>query len=287
MKIKHLAIFGGLLALIVGCGTTNVSKLEKSSMGQGIYETSLAQEYLGLSKWLQSQKQYSKASKIAEKGLTLARHEDIELSEPPRNASQSALLEAYDAKLRFDHLLDSGLKISHPSEAAKGFGTLDCWIMLMGSPWASSCRQMFYTALHEAEVLTSVLSDRGAASEIQSREKIFEVQLPQISMLFFQNKTEHLTLESQKDLLNLIEVIEALQGEVAIQITGYTDGKGAENENLDLSLQRALYVEEELRQAAVNIVRIDVEGQGEFTPLVYTAPDNIDPLNRRVTVVLY
>ena len=62
-------------------------------------------------------------------------------------------------------------------------------------------------------------------------------------------------------------------------VEGYTDGKGSDGYNLDLSSRRASAVVEYLKQQGVETAKLEAKGYGKLKP---RSADPLDPTNRRV-----
>jgi outer membrane protein OmpA-like peptidoglycan-associated protein len=101
--------------------------------------------------------------------------------------------------------------------------------------------------------------------------------------LYFESGTDELTEASKLDLQRVLEEIK--QRPVPdIAVIGHTDTVGDLLTNDALSAQRATTVKGFLIAIGVAAERIDVAGRGEREPIIPTA-DNVDePLNRRVEI---
>lgn len=101
--------------------------------------------------------------------------------------------------------------------------------------------------------------------------------------LYFVSGTDELTDESKVDLQRVLE--ELKQRPVPdIAVIGHTDTVGDNLTNDTLSAQRAATVKTFLIAIGIGADRIQVSGRGEREPVVPTA-DNVDePLNRRVEI---
>ena len=102
-------------------------------------------------------------------------------------------------------------------------------------------------------------------------------------VLYFLENRDDLTAESKVTLTRVINEI-AHQPASEIVVIGHTDRVGTTARNDALSLRRAERVREELVKAGVDATRIRVEGRGDREPLVPTASQVAEPLNRRVEV---
>ena len=84
------------------------------------------------------------------------------------------------------------------------------------------------------------------------------------------------------------EAAEAYQetGDARIVVTGHTDTAGSADRNLELSLQRAEVVANELMRQGVPATDITTLGRGEEDLLVATADGVSEPRNRRVEILV-
>jgi outer membrane protein OmpA-like peptidoglycan-associated protein len=102
-------------------------------------------------------------------------------------------------------------------------------------------------------------------------------------VLYFLENRDDLTAESKVTLTRVIDEI-AHHPASEIVVIGHTDRVGTSARNDALSLRRAERVQEELIKAGVEATRIRLEGRGDREPLVPTANQVAEPLNRRVEV---
>ena len=102
-------------------------------------------------------------------------------------------------------------------------------------------------------------------------------------VLYFLENRDDLTAESKQTLTRVIDEI-GRHPAPEIVVIGHTDRVGTTARNDALSLRRAERVREELVKAGVATTRIRVEGRGDREPLVPTASQVAEPLNRRVEV---
>ena len=104
-------------------------------------------------------------------------------------------------------------------------------------------------------------------------------------LLYFQPDSTELDPASSPVILQVMAAI-ILRESKDIGIHGHSDRTGAAERNLELSLRRAIAVENILLQNGINQDYLEVTSHGEGNPLVPT-PDGVDePRNRRVEVVV-
>jgi outer membrane protein OmpA-like peptidoglycan-associated protein len=73
---------------------------------------------------------------------------------------------------------------------------------------------------------------------------------------------------------------------VKVQIVGHTDTVGSDKYNMNLSLQRAQSVKEEMVREGLDGTTIGIDGKGFHDPLVATGPGVREPQNRRAVIDL-
>jgi outer membrane protein OmpA-like peptidoglycan-associated protein len=87
---------------------------------------------------------------------------------------------------------------------------------------------------------------------------------------------------------HLAEVSQQLRehSSIHLQITGHADNTGNEQKNLKLSLQRARQVERYLQIFGINPNNIEVNGEGQNSPLYKGGKAEVLLVNRRVSIIL-
>ena len=104
-------------------------------------------------------------------------------------------------------------------------------------------------------------------------------------ILWFQSDTIELGPESKKVLSEIVKTIRKRQAN-EIYLVGHTDRVGTELYNTRLSSRRAYYVRDCLVSRGIQSTSIIVSFHGEAKPLVPTADEVDEPLNRRVEVFI-
>jgi outer membrane protein OmpA-like peptidoglycan-associated protein len=106
---------------------------------------------------------------------------------------------------------------------------------------------------------------------------------PAVFTLNFITGTDELTEESKAELPKILEALK--QRPVPdVQVIGHTDTVGEYRTNDQLSAQRAETVKGFLIGIGIAAERIQVSGRGEREPIVPTADNSDEPLNRRVEI---
>jgi outer membrane protein OmpA-like peptidoglycan-associated protein len=104
-------------------------------------------------------------------------------------------------------------------------------------------------------------------------------------ILFFETNSTRLVPESFMLLNDISEIIQKQQAE-HITVVGHCDTKGDKASNLELSMQRAILIKNQLIKKGIANTIIEVTSHGEENPIVKTA-DNVDNvMNRRVEIVI-
>ncbi len=110
-------------------------------------------------------------------------------------------------------------------------------------------------------------------------------EAPLSFLLYFETGTSILTHESQQMPARILEAIAGRRSN-DIRVIGHSDRVGAMDVNARLSLERAMTVRDTLIRAGVDERMIQVFSHGEGNPLIPTADEVPEPLNRRVEVLV-
>jgi outer membrane protein OmpA-like peptidoglycan-associated protein len=103
--------------------------------------------------------------------------------------------------------------------------------------------------------------------------------------LYFMEGKDELTPESRQRLSDVLTEISRRSSVISeVTVVGHTDRVGRVEQNDRLSLQRAQKVVADLVQIGIRMEIISVAGRGEREPLVPTADEVSESLNRRVEV---
>lgn len=109
--------------------------------------------------------------------------------------------------------------------------------------------------------------------------------LPERFLLYFASAGTRLMPESST-LLKTILVRIKERTHVDLSVTGHTDSLRDAATNVKLGLSRANAIADQLRQMGVPDSLITVESHGERNLLVPTPDETLEPLNRRVEIML-
>ncbi len=102
-------------------------------------------------------------------------------------------------------------------------------------------------------------------------------------LVYFSSGSNEVTPASQAELTRMLATL-ATRPVPEVIVIGHTDRVGALEANDRLSLARAELIRTRLVAAGVNAQSITLVGRGERSPLVPTADEVAEPLNRRVEV---
>jgi OOP family OmpA-OmpF porin len=103
--------------------------------------------------------------------------------------------------------------------------------------------------------------------------------------LFFLEGKDDFTLESEREIARIFTEI-AARPYPEISVIGHTDAVGTMQYNDQLSLQRAQRVREDLTRRGIPGKYIEVAGRGKREPVVRTAANAPEPMNRRVEIIV-
>lgn len=106
---------------------------------------------------------------------------------------------------------------------------------------------------------------------------------PKKFMLYFLEGTSELTPDSKKELDGVFDEIKKRKV-TDIVVIGHTDTVGSQESNDRLAEARAKAMQAELERLGIDAESIKVSGRGEREPLVKTADEVAEPLNRRVEI---
>jgi OOP family OmpA-OmpF porin len=103
--------------------------------------------------------------------------------------------------------------------------------------------------------------------------------------LYFMEGTTELTEESKAQLSAVAATYKA-HAPAKVYIIGHTDRTGSAELNMQLALDRAKTVEQQLKSSGAGFDTFEVRSFGENDPLVPTAKGVAEPRNRRVEILI-
>ncbi len=130
---------------------------------------------------------------------------------------------------------------------------------------------------------------QSSAQEVQQRFAPALAAQPKAAqrfILYFQEGSDSLVAESEKQLVQVLDEIKQ-RSAAEVLVTGHTDRVGSIPANDALSLKRAAVVREALLGVGVPEKLVETSGRGEREPLVPTADEVAEPLNRRVEISVH
>jgi len=104
--------------------------------------------------------------------------------------------------------------------------------------------------------------------------------------LLFPTGEEEVSPVANRSLDQVADALAQQPRETTFQVEGYTDNSGSEDQNRDLSEQRARAVAERLERSGIDPDRIRVIGRGEDGPIASNDTSEGRASNRRVEIVV-
>jgi len=123
-----------------------------------------------------------------------------------------------------------------------------------------------------------------ALAELKARETEHGLMLTLGDVLFAPNQSEP-TIAALRKLSPFVTILKE-QPQRSIRIDGYTDSRGTESSNLDLSQRRADAVRDFLIENGISPRRITARGYGEADPVASNTTPAGRRENRRVEVIV-
>jgi len=120
--------------------------------------------------------------------------------------------------------------------------------------------------------------DYGAIKDIQPEKPISYT-------LYFKLNSDELTAESKKLIPEVLVEIKKREP-CEVSIIGHSDTLGDDKYNIKLSTKRAISVKDILIKEGVKLQKLLVDSFGENDPVVKTADNVSEPLNRRVEIMV-
>jgi OOP family OmpA-OmpF porin len=271
------------LLLVVGltaCGSLNLNKLRHTELEKDDFHTTLAREYLAFSESEANQYDWRSVNIFSTKGLSVSYGKDIEPEELKNwDLPEAKLNELTIARETLLTLLTNENKAVKPQASARALFLFDCWVEQQEENWQNQdidlCKQMFFNTVEK-------LAPAPELKKIITKDtEIFASSY----LLFFNFDSSDLAIDS---IDALREIARALQEEKGVEIVlnGHADRSGEEEYNLDLSLDRAEQVRQQLLDFGVPETNISYFAFGESDPLVPTEDGAREPKNRRVEIFI-
>ena len=112
-----------------------------------------------------------------------------------------------------------------------------------------------------------------------------EPEEPLKFILYFMSDTTELSPVSQQQLPQILSIIKD-RPVPDIGVIGHTDRTATDEYNHQLSLKRASTIRDSIVSGGIQPHVVEVTGHGENDPLIQTADDVSEPLNRRVEIIV-
>ncbi len=209
------------------------------------------------------------------------------------NEHYSELQKAYD-NLMIVYI--SAIK-SNPYDLAVAISSLDCWSEQQEENWQTwdidDCKKNYLKAMHN--IYNSISNNKNKISN-NNQDKIDSTKTNQSVVVVTKNHNEEIKqiiyFDFDKSLLTKVSLKEiknflALNKDLIKKylIVGHADTKGTKKYNLNLSLERALTVQNILIKYGININNIKILGKGESELAINTKDEIAHPANRRVEIL--
>lgn len=141
-------------------------------------------------------------------------------------------------------------------------------------------------ALRDAKLLS--VAQQGQAQDEQmvslTRDQAERGLVMTLNDVVFEPAQAKLNASANRTLLKLVQFLQ-LNPRRVVRVEGYADNQGSQEQNLQLSLDRAQAVADVMEDLGVDKKRIHVQGFGEAYPLAENASRRGREQNRRVEIV--
>ncbi|HET8962357.1 MAG TPA: OmpA family protein, partial [Chitinophagales bacterium] len=152
-------------------------------------------------------------------------------------------------------------------------------ILPIGNEYGLFVQKQEYLFHSENFSLENVKQDEPYTLEI-FLQPVSSGEIITLRNIFFNTASAELLPESETELNKAVELLQ-LNNNIKVRINGHTDNVGSESENLQLSINRALAVEEYLINAGIAKERLSHQGFGETKPIDSNETDAGRATNRR------
>jgi len=109
--------------------------------------------------------------------------------------------------------------------------------------------------------------------------------LPVRFQLYFVQNTDRMTTEAEQQYRAVLDDIKR-RPVYQVEVIGFTDSVGTQEQNQRLSLQRAAAIRDRLLADGIAAAAIATAGRGKLDPAVKTADQVDEPRNRRVMITV-
>lgn len=268
-RLRSCVIASALSVLLLGaCSSTReVSEAAGMSATGPAFTQNLHKDYVALAESELDQGDRNSARHYAMKAKEAATGKAIgpdEVSSREIGAPEDKTLT--EARGRLVSALGSAEATKKPETAAKAQTMFDCWMEQQEEGWQhddiAACRNGFNTAM-------AALAPEKVAAKAPERQTVH-----------FKFDSTELTEQSQSQMAEIVRDVK-LEKPKTVQVITYTDLAGSKDYNTKLAAMRGKSIEDKLKDAGAEVVRVDA--RGPVDPVVDTSKPNQE--NRRAVII--
>ncbi len=277
---------------ITSCAILGPSSFETLSSREGSlrsrtdYNSYLALEYLQFARNLMIGNSKYDAQYFSKKGLAASANLEVVPENPAKwDADKVQMEELVAMQKRMEILLTPQMQRDMPIQMAHLFYLYDCWAskeskMIFRASDLSKCRENFYKLLGELEYYVEDLK-----KDKQPKTIIIEPKFERFEILFDLN-SDKFNDKANKDFLEIINKLTALQDGYKLLLVGNADRIGKELYNKNLALKRVGTVKNYLVKNGVSEDLIATKSLGEIVPDILTKDGSQQQHNRTVAIYI-
>lgn len=268
-----------VLALGACASTKVVDEAARAAPAGSEFNRDLQQQYVALATSERSEGDRTSARHYAAKALeassgTAVGPDDVTARNAARpfKVTGDAEKQLTAARSRLLANLNDPAAAKNPAAAAKAQTSFDCWLEQQQEGWQyndiAACRKGFETAM------ASLDAAKVAAAPAKEKASVERV-------VYFKFDSDQLIPSSQSEMASLVREAE-LSKPKSVQIISYTDLSGSKEYNAKLAEMRGQSIEEKLREAGPEVIKVDA--RGAVDPVVDTPAPNQE--NRRAVIIM-
>ena len=268
-RIKLLTLCAVSALALGACSSARMVDEAASAKPAGsAFNQNLQKEYVALAKSELDQGDRRDAEHYAMKALSASKGNSVTPDTVAARDLGSADTKALnDARTRLTAALAGSEAAKKPADAAKAQSMFDCWLEQQEEGWQQAdidaCHKGFDTAM------AALAPEKMAAKPAE----------PQT--VYFKFDSDELIPKSQGELADLIREVKLAKPK-AVQIISYTDLSGDKAYNAKLAAMRGKSIEEKLKDAGAQVIKVDARGPVE--PVIDTEKPNQQ--NRRAVIIM-
>ncbi len=277
-----------IIFLLCSC-VSNLQRLalvENKMKMEGFYTSYLSLEYLDYSRSLLQNDDYLNAEYFAKKGLDASKGYDLALENPYYwYADQVEIEDLVSAQKRYEKVSTAEVRNLLPIQMAHLTFLYDCWASKEAKPAfrlgeMRKCKERFYTLIDEVEYFIANLGKDKAPKTV-----FVERQFERYLVIFDFDKFK-INEKANKKMVEILNVIDALDGDYCLVLVGNADRAGKNLYNETLALKRAKVIEQYLNKNGVGSDLIEIRVEGEEFPDLITKDKVRQQFNRTVGVYI-